>query len=73
MRKELFFNCRDPWIPGHRCMGKGEIHYIEVVADSVDSEGEEHESGSTSSEEELAQVEKKPPVDHRHRKGPTHR
>jgi hypothetical protein len=38
MRKKLCFNCRDPWVPGHRCMGKGEIHYIEVAADSVDSE-----------------------------------
>jgi hypothetical protein len=41
MRKKLCFSCRDPWVPGHRCMGKGEIHYIEVAADSVDSEEEE--------------------------------
>jgi hypothetical protein len=41
MRKKLCFNCRDPWVPGHRCMGKGEIHYIEVAVDSVDSEEEE--------------------------------
>jgi hypothetical protein len=31
MRKKLCFNCRDPWFPDHRCMGKGEIHYIEVA------------------------------------------
>jgi hypothetical protein len=43
--------------PGHRCMGKGEIHYIEVVVDSVDSEEEEQDSGSTSSEEESAPAE----------------
>ena len=54
MRKKLCFNCRDPWVTGHRCMGKGEIHYIEVAADSVDSEEEEQDSGSTSSEEESA-------------------
>jgi hypothetical protein len=36
-------------------MGKGEIHYIEVATNSVDSE-EEHDSGSTSSEEESAQA-----------------
>jgi hypothetical protein len=41
MRKNLCFNCRDPWVLGHRCMGKGEIHYTEVVADTVDSEEEE--------------------------------
>jgi hypothetical protein len=23
MRKKLCFSCRDPWVPGHRCMGKG--------------------------------------------------
>jgi hypothetical protein len=38
-------------------MGKGEIHYIEMAANSVDSEEEEHDSGSTSSEEEPAQAE----------------
>ena len=41
MRNNLFFNCRDPWVPGHKCMGKGEIHYIEVATNSVDSEEEE--------------------------------
>jgi hypothetical protein len=42
-------------------MGKGEIHYIEVVADSVDSEEDEQDSGSTSSEEESALAEEQPP------------
>ena len=57
MRKKLCFNCRDPWVLGHRCMGKGEIHYIEVAADNVDSEEEEQDSGSTSSKEESAPTE----------------
>jgi hypothetical protein len=61
MRKKLFFSCRDPWVPGHRCMGKGEIHYIEVAADSVDSEEEEQDSRSTSSEEESAPAKEQPP------------
>jgi hypothetical protein len=61
MRKKLCFSCRDPWVPGHRCMGKGEIHYIEVAADNVDSEEEEQDSGSTSSEEESAPAEEQPP------------
>jgi hypothetical protein len=62
MRKKLCFNCKDPWVPRHRCMGKGEIHYIEVAADSVDSEEEEEQdSGSTSSEEDSTQVEEHPP------------
>jgi hypothetical protein len=65
MRKKLFFNCRDPWVPGHRCMEKGEIHYIEVATGSVDSEEEDQDSGSTSLEE-LAQTEEQPP-----RKPPT--
>jgi hypothetical protein len=60
MRKKLCFSCRDPWVPGHRCMGKGEIHCIEVAADNVDSE-EEQDSGSTSSEEESAPAEEQPP------------
>jgi hypothetical protein len=61
MRKKLCFSYKDPWVPGHRCMCKGEIHYIEVAADSVDSEEEEKDSGSTSSEEELAPAEEQPP------------
>jgi hypothetical protein len=63
MRKNLCFSCRDPWVLGHRCMGKGEIHYIEVAADSVDSEEEEEEqdNGSTCSKEESAPAEEKPP------------
>jgi hypothetical protein len=57
MRKKLFFSCRDPWVPGHRCMGKGEIHYIEVEVDNVVNEEEEKDSGSISLEEESAPAE----------------
>jgi hypothetical protein len=60
MRKKLCFTYKDPWVPGHRCMGKGEIHYIEVATDSVNSE-EEQDTGSTNSEEELSQAEEQPP------------
>jgi hypothetical protein len=61
MRKNICFSCRDPWVPSHRCMGKGEIHYIEVVADNMDSEEEEKDNGSTSLEEELAPTEEQLP------------
>jgi hypothetical protein len=64
MRKKLCFSCRDPWVPGHRCMGKGEIHYIEVATDSMDNEEEEEDSGSTSSEESQHQQRINLPVDH---------
>jgi hypothetical protein len=50
MRKKLCFNCRDPWVLGHKCLDKGHIHYIEVASDN-----EEEEINSTSdsgSEEE---------------------
>jgi hypothetical protein len=61
MRKKLCFSYRDPWVPGHRCMGKGESHYIEVEKYSMDSEEEEKDSGSTSSKEESASSEEQPP------------
>jgi hypothetical protein len=38
MRKTLFFTYIDPWVPIHRCMGKGHIHYIEVESDSEEEE-----------------------------------
>jgi hypothetical protein len=60
MRKKLCFSYKDPWVPGHRCMGKGEIYYIEVAADSVVSE-EEQDNGSTNSEEESAPAEEQLP------------
>jgi hypothetical protein len=31
VRKKLCFTCKDPWVLSHKCMGKGEIHYIEVA------------------------------------------
>jgi hypothetical protein len=61
MRKKLFFSYRDPWVPCHRCMGKGEIHSIEVAVDNLDSEEEEQDSGSTSSEEDSALAKEQPP------------
>jgi hypothetical protein len=61
MRKKICFNYKDPWVPGHRCMGKGEIHYIEVATDSVDSEEEEQDNGCTSSEKESAPAGEQPP------------
>jgi hypothetical protein len=45
MRKNLCFSCGDPWVPGHRCIGKGQIHYIEV------------ESGSEEEDEEIEAYE----------------
>jgi hypothetical protein len=44
-RKQLCFTCKEPWKPGHRCLGKGKIHYIEVVSDS-EQEIDDEEGGS---------------------------
>jgi hypothetical protein len=54
MRRKLCFTCKDPWVLDHRCMGKGQIHYIEVVADNDEEQqgSQAHDSESTSSEEE---------------------
>jgi hypothetical protein len=35
-RKKLFLSCKYSWEPGRRCMGKGKVHYIEVVSDKED-------------------------------------
>jgi hypothetical protein len=58
MRKKICFTCKDTWVPDHRCMGKGDIHYIEVATDSHE---EEHDNVSTSSEEEPSHAEEQPP------------
>jgi hypothetical protein len=44
-RKQLCFTCKEPWQPGHRCLGKGKIHYIEVMSDS-EEETDDEEGGS---------------------------
>jgi hypothetical protein len=61
MRKKLCFTCRDPWVPGHRCMGKGHIHYIEVESDSDEGEEEIRSTLDSGLEEEHAHEEGQPP------------
>jgi hypothetical protein len=54
MRRKLCFTFKYPWVPDHRCMGKGQIHDNEVATDNDEEEqgGQAHDSESTSSEEE---------------------
>jgi hypothetical protein len=51
MRKKLCFFCRDPWVSGHRCMGKGQIHYIEVESGSEEDEDIGAQADSDSEDE----------------------
>jgi hypothetical protein len=37
-RKNLCFDCKHPWETGHRCVGKGKAHYIEVLSNSEEEE-----------------------------------
>jgi hypothetical protein len=37
-KNNLFFSCKEPWALGHKCMGKGKVHYIEVHLDSDEEE-----------------------------------
>jgi hypothetical protein len=30
-RKQLCFTCKEPWNTSHKCMGRGQVHYIEVT------------------------------------------
>jgi hypothetical protein len=50
-RNRLFFSCKYLWEPGHRCMGIGKVHYIEVFSDEEDDNDDKgigHDSGETS-------------------------
>ena len=47
----MCFTCQEPWVLGHRCVGKAKAHYIEIYSYS---EGEESEQETT---EELMAVE----------------
>ena len=37
-RKQLFFTCKEPWNPSHKCMGRGQVHYIEVTLENEEEE-----------------------------------
>jgi hypothetical protein len=54
-RKNLCFSCKEPWESGHQCMGKGKVHYIEVLFDE-DDDGEDevvHTLGSRPSSDKV--------------------
>jgi len=40
-KKKLCFSCKDSWERGHRCMSKCKVHYIKVVSDDKDDDGDE--------------------------------
>jgi hypothetical protein len=60
MRKKLCFSCRDPWVPGHRCMGKGQIHYIEVESGSEEEDEDIEAQTDSDSETEFHPVLQEP-------------
>jgi hypothetical protein len=31
-RKQVCFTCKETWNPAHKCMGRGQVHYIEVTS-----------------------------------------
>jgi hypothetical protein len=37
-RKQLCFTCKEPWNSTHKCMGRGQVHYIEVASDNEEEE-----------------------------------
>jgi hypothetical protein len=37
-RKQLCFTCKEPWNPSHKCMGHGQVHYIEVTSNNEEEE-----------------------------------
>jgi hypothetical protein len=37
-RKQLCFTCKEPWNPSHKCMGRGQVPYIEVTSDDEEED-----------------------------------
>ena len=56
-RKNLCFHCKDPWVPGHKCQGKGQAHYIEVH--SYSDEEEEQKVAPEQGKEQKEEIEGK--------------
>jgi hypothetical protein len=36
--KQLCYTCKEPWNPSHKCMGCGQVHYIEVTSDNEEED-----------------------------------
>jgi hypothetical protein len=37
-RKQQCYTCKEPWNPSHKCMGRGQVHYIEVTSDNEEED-----------------------------------
>jgi hypothetical protein len=61
MRKKLCFSCRNRCVPGHRCMGKGQIHYIEVESGSEEEDEDIGAHADNDSEDETTHEPKQQP------------
>lgn len=63
-RKKLCFTCKEPWEPGHRCLGKGKVHYIEVAYDNDDEDDTKatpsNEPSSSEEEQSLTKGDERP-------------
>lgn len=46
-RKKLCFSSKEPWEPGHRCLGKGKLYLIEVHSKDEDESEEMVEKDNT--------------------------
>ena len=58
-RKKLCFTCREPWVLGHRCLRKGQVHYIEVSLESnLDEHGKFHDTKEEEEEEKKEVISK---------------
>jgi hypothetical protein len=57
-RKKLCYTCKEPWNPSHKCMGRGQVHYIEVTSNNEEEEDFSHiqnmEADTTETAEEEA-------------------
>jgi hypothetical protein len=51
-RNQIYYACKEPWESGHRCMGKGKIHYIEVLSNSEDEDDVGHFQNMEVTQEE---------------------
>ena len=55
-RKNLCFACKEHWVPGHRCMGKGKVHLIEVLPNSSEEDKSEQKPNGELHSTDLEQL-----------------
>lgn len=57
-RKNICFNCKEPWEPIHHRLGNGKIHYVDVLSNEKEKKGANQSTKEEPPQKEAIEEEK---------------